>query len=761
MTVDQLPLVSCIMPTYNRRRFVARAIEYFLRQDYPAKELIVVDDGSDPVGDLIPTDERIHYIRLPDRATVGAKRNLACEQARGEIIAHWDDDDWHAPRRLRYQIDALARDAADLVGLNQFLFCDPSRAEAWLYAYPRHQQLCLAGSTLVYRRAFWDRHRFPNVDVGEDVRFVQNCPPNRLTVLADPTFHVGIIHRHNVSPKITGGAHWHPYPIAEIRRLLGADWTFYHADPATAANPSTVATINPVSMLVTTSAIPRTTAPQEAISRRVLPMMTVAKTEDLALPEFVAFNHGQSLPWMRRWELPFALFQGRPDNCSAVLDCTINPVNFGERLSRLYPHSLYRHWNPIQNGRFVLPLGVPDAAFDRVICVNTLEHLLRPQREALLADLARKLKSGGLLVLTCDYYFDKTWDQAAFVQAGVVRPDRQELFNGWNRVSVAELIELGRRNGLQPLGDPGEDPREDDPTLYRSQHHYPHAGIGGLFGKGPPAGLPAGKRVVLALLTWNTRDVSVDSLRAHLREARMLRRLGQQPFLCVCDNGSTDGTPEAIRGLEDEVDVPHRFTFNERNLGNSIARNQIVDYARGVDADYILFVDGDIEVVPFSSFAMLRYLENNGHRLGCIGADSVGQTPFRERATPAFYAVDGARIETTSLVAWTQYGLFRADMFRDGVRFDETEPFNQAGWGFEDNDLAFQMETKGYLNQRFFGMTYLHRNARSSIRIMREQGIDAASLYARRKKYVIEKWASVSAINAGPLMDVRRVEMRI
>ncbi|MGH2409566.1 MAG: methyltransferase domain-containing protein, partial [Chloroflexota bacterium] len=325
-------------------------------------------------------------------------------------------------------------------------------------------------------------------------------------------------------------------------------------------------------------------------------MMTVARADDLALPEFAAFNQGQSLPWMRRWELPFALFQSRLGNGDAVLDCTINPVNFQERLTRLYPHSLYRHWSPIQNGRFVLPFGVPDAAFDRVICVNTLEHLPRPQREALVAELARKLRPSGLLIFTSDYYFDRAWDQSAFIQAGVVRADRQEIFNGWNKLTPGEWVELGRPHGLQPVADPIEEPREDDPTLYRSQHHYPHACFGGLLSKGPQACLPAGKRIVLALLTWNTRDVSVESLRAHLREARMLRRLGQSPFLCVCDNGSLDGTAEAIRGLEAEVDLPHRFIFNGRNLGNSTARNQIVDYALGCDADYLLFVDGDIEV---------------------------------------------------------------------------------------------------------------------------------------------------------------------
>src|SRR5262249_51867830 len=91
---DGSPLVSCIMPTLKRRRFVPRAIEYFLRQDHPAKELVILDDGSDPVADLIPEHPAIVYRRLEHRLVLGAKRNMACEMARGEIIAHWDDDDW-------------------------------------------------------------------------------------------------------------------------------------------------------------------------------------------------------------------------------------------------------------------------------------------------------------------------------------------------------------------------------------------------------------------------------------------------------------------------------------------------------------------------------------------------------------------------------------------------------------------------------------------------------------------------------------------
>jgi glycosyltransferase involved in cell wall biosynthesis len=62
MTISETettPVVSCIMPTFNRRRFISQAINYFLRQDYTSKELIVVDDGTEVVKDLIPLDDRI------------------------------------------------------------------------------------------------------------------------------------------------------------------------------------------------------------------------------------------------------------------------------------------------------------------------------------------------------------------------------------------------------------------------------------------------------------------------------------------------------------------------------------------------------------------------------------------------------------------------------------------------------------------------------------------------------------------------------
>src|SRR5271165_6074042 len=129
----QLPLVSCIMPTFNRRHFVPRAIHYFLRQDYPNKELIIIDDGTESVADLVPPDPQIRYFGSLRRASTGAKRNLACKHATGTLIAHWDDDDWYAPWRLTYQVEQLLEEAADICGLDRVIFYAPKEEKVWEY----------------------------------------------------------------------------------------------------------------------------------------------------------------------------------------------------------------------------------------------------------------------------------------------------------------------------------------------------------------------------------------------------------------------------------------------------------------------------------------------------------------------------------------------------------------------------------------------------------------------------------------------------
>jgi glycosyltransferase involved in cell wall biosynthesis len=221
------PLVSCIMPTYNRRRFVPNAIEYFLRQEYSNKELIIIDDGNDIVEDLVPDHPAIRYYRLNEKITLGAKLNLGCSYANGGIIANWDDDDWYATRRLQYQVDALENNKAELCGINNLLYYDLENNLGYRYVYPADQRLWLLGSSLCYTKKLWCKNHFADIDVGMDGLFVWATSPDCVKVLDDISIAVHMIHENNVSPKKTSGAWWHAYPVENLEKIMTNDWHLY------------------------------------------------------------------------------------------------------------------------------------------------------------------------------------------------------------------------------------------------------------------------------------------------------------------------------------------------------------------------------------------------------------------------------------------------------------------------------------------------------------------------------------------------------
>ena len=219
-------MVSCIMPTANRRAFVPAAIEMFLRQTYADKELIIVDDGEDSVADLIPAEPSIRYIRESHRISVGHKRNLACDAARGEVVLHWDDDDWYAPWRIQYQVDQLTMHDLELSGLNSAFFVEPVTGRAWRLEKPANAGPI--GATFCYRRSLWRSNPFPKFK-----RRRRRCilAPSREQTPRDlrrPALlrmpDSSIEHDHS-GPRRSRSAcrqqHWLPLDIREVRQPLG------------------------------------------------------------------------------------------------------------------------------------------------------------------------------------------------------------------------------------------------------------------------------------------------------------------------------------------------------------------------------------------------------------------------------------------------------------------------------------------------------------------------------------------------------------
>jgi glycosyltransferase involved in cell wall biosynthesis len=104
------PLVSVIIPTYNRALLVGRAVDNVLEQTYKNTEIIVVDDGStdDTPSTLRRFGDRIRLVTQANRGPAAA-RNRGTEIAQGEIIAFQDSDDLWMPTKLERQVALLDR----------------------------------------------------------------------------------------------------------------------------------------------------------------------------------------------------------------------------------------------------------------------------------------------------------------------------------------------------------------------------------------------------------------------------------------------------------------------------------------------------------------------------------------------------------------------------------------------------------------------------------------------------------------------------
>jgi glycosyltransferase involved in cell wall biosynthesis len=162
------PLVSVIIPAYNRAHLIGRAIASVLAQSYRNFEIIVVDDAS--TDDLTATLAKAHSARLrcithSRNRGAAAARNTGIAAASGEFVAFLDSDDVWFPDKLAQQIAAMRDQPPEIVGHVCAYNCLRTGyslrviAPGWtLLTFRRHQLLgctCGPGTTLLCRRSIF------------------------------------------------------------------------------------------------------------------------------------------------------------------------------------------------------------------------------------------------------------------------------------------------------------------------------------------------------------------------------------------------------------------------------------------------------------------------------------------------------------------------------------------------------------------------------------------------------------------------------
>jgi glycosyltransferase involved in cell wall biosynthesis len=210
--VNGQPTVSCLMvtrPSAQRLPLCQGSIECYLRQSYPARELVIaLDEGAEQdmraleahVASLGRSDVRV--VRCPGRPTLGRLRNFAIDEARGDLVCVWDDDDIHHPRRLELQVRALLESGGIATFLTEVLHLFAASRELYWTNYRNTVQKCLPGTGLVWRKvAARYPEDGPTSQRGEDTAFCQLLLAEGPVHFVDdaPQLYVYVNHHQNTS----------------------------------------------------------------------------------------------------------------------------------------------------------------------------------------------------------------------------------------------------------------------------------------------------------------------------------------------------------------------------------------------------------------------------------------------------------------------------------------------------------------------------------------------------------------------------------
>ena len=123
------PLISIIIPSYNRFNYLCRAIESIKKQTYINYEIIVVNDCSTEPEYLTKEIENVKIVNLPFNskslfgyACAGYIRNIAVQNSKGEYIAFVDDDDWWTENKLEVQINKMIEHNSEFSSTDGYIY---------------------------------------------------------------------------------------------------------------------------------------------------------------------------------------------------------------------------------------------------------------------------------------------------------------------------------------------------------------------------------------------------------------------------------------------------------------------------------------------------------------------------------------------------------------------------------------------------------------------------------------------------------------
>lgn len=152
------PLVSVIVPTFNRKDWLPITLQSLKNQTYQNIEIVVVNDAGENVSSIIEgmNDDRFRYFEHSENKGLAATRNTALRNCKGDYICFLDDDDIYLPLAVEFRMDQIKKLNADIVY---------TRALQNIYELKGNQY------QVVHRQLYWDS------PFDRDLILVQNIAP--------------------------------------------------------------------------------------------------------------------------------------------------------------------------------------------------------------------------------------------------------------------------------------------------------------------------------------------------------------------------------------------------------------------------------------------------------------------------------------------------------------------------------------------------------------------------------------------------------
>lgn len=178
---DYIPLVSVVLPTFNRAEYLNRSIDSVLRQKFKDWELIIVDDGSDDntfeiANDCLKSNEKIRYLKHTNRKpplTFNAGIQASC----GKFITFLGSDDVYKPDHLALRIEYFeSNPGVDMIHGGVEIIGDPFVKDKNDLSKKIHLSECVIGGTFFAKRnVFFELDGFKNLDYSDDSEFFERA----------------------------------------------------------------------------------------------------------------------------------------------------------------------------------------------------------------------------------------------------------------------------------------------------------------------------------------------------------------------------------------------------------------------------------------------------------------------------------------------------------------------------------------------------------------------------------------------------------